>query len=224
MKPLFGISILGATLSFLSAASYAQTTITSVPYTIAAQGRYILANDLTYSAANGNAITVNTDNVTIDLNGYILDTVTPNSGATGIFASDRANVQVRNGAIAGFRYGVYFPGFGHLVDGIRFWQNSYAVLFWQSEACVAQNCQINGPGVVGVFFPGGTGNRAANNVATGLQYGFASTGTNYFDSNYADNCSQYGIFTNLQTKLRFNTTTNCATGVSGGTSEGASDN
>jgi hypothetical protein len=42
---------------------------------------------------------------------------------------------------------------------------------------------------------------------------------------YADECSIYGIYaSSAGTKLRFNTTTNCATGVFGGTSEGGSDN
>jgi hypothetical protein len=59
MKPLCGTSILGAILSFLSVASYGQTPITSIPYTITAPGTYIFARDLTYSAASGNVITVN---------------------------------------------------------------------------------------------------------------------------------------------------------------------
>jgi hypothetical protein len=231
MKPLFGISILGATLSFLSAASYAQTTITSVPYTISAPGRYIFANNLTYSAAGGVAITVNAHYVSIDLNGHYLYCPTSNNGAVGISASNKANLQVRNGAIVGFARGVdsEYPGsgtnynFGHLVDGIRFWQNGNAVDFGQSKACVVQNCQIIGPGSMGVYFLSGNGNRATSNVATGLDIGFASTGTDYFDSNYADNCS-YGIWSrSATTKLRFNTTTNCTTGVSGGSSEFAND-
>jgi parallel beta-helix repeat protein len=228
MKPLFGTSILGAILSFLSVASYGQTPITSVPYTITASGAYIFAHDLTYSAANGVAITVTTNNVIIDLNGHILRTFVSNSGARGIEADNRANVQVRNGAIAGFSIGVLGwganPNFGHLVDGVRFWNNSYGVYFYESRCCVVQNCQITGPGLAGVYFNSGTGNRAANNVATGLSVGFSSSGTDYFDSNYADNCSSYGFYTySATTKLRFNTTTNCATGVFGGTSEGASD-
>jgi hypothetical protein len=229
MKPLFDISILGVTLSFLSAASYAQTPIASVPYTITAQGTYILANNLLYSAANGNAITVATNNVIIDLNGHILHTAISNSSATGIYANNRADIQVRNGAIAGFSNGVEFSGasfnFGHVVDGIRFWQTKEnAVWFVQSQACVVQNCQIIGPGRIGVYFNGGTGNRAANNVATGLTFGFASDGTDYLDSNYADKCTN-GIWAlSATTKFRFNTTTNCANGVLGGTSEFANDN
>jgi hypothetical protein len=127
MKPLFGISILGATLSFLSAASYAQTPITSVPYTISAPGRYILANNLTYSAASGNAITVEASNVSIDLNGYYLYCPTSNNSANGIYENNLANLQVRNGIIVGFFWGIQFQGinnFGHGVDGIRFWKNS----------------------------------------------------------------------------------------------------
>ena len=139
MKFIISNSVLAAGLMLLSAASYGETTITSVPYTITAQGRYILGNDLLYSAANGNAITVKTNNVTIDLNGHILHNLTSNNGATGIFASNGANVHVRNGAIAGFYVGVHFSGFGHLVDGIRFSAiTPNAVWFEVSKACVVQ--------------------------------------------------------------------------------------
>jgi len=211
----------------LSVVSYGQTPINSVPYTISAPGTYILANNLTYSGANGNAITVNADHVSIDLNRFYLYCPTSNNFAIGICAISKADVQVSNGFIGGFWIGVNFSGgnsnFGHLVDGIRFWQNSYAVVFVQTKACVVQNCQIIGPGGVGVEFYNGTGNRATNNVATGLVYGFLGAGTDYFDSNYADNCSN-GIYANsATTKLRFNTTTNCAAGVTGGTSEFGAD-
>jgi hypothetical protein len=229
MKCFISNSVLAAGLTLLSVASYGQTPINSVPYTISAPGTYILANNLTYSGANGNAITVNADHVSIDLNRYYLYCPTSNNFAIGICAISKADVQVRNGFIGGFWIGVNFSGgnsnFDHLVDGIRFSQNTYAVVFVQTKACVVQNCQIIGPGRAGVWFNSGTGNRAANNVATGLTYGFASDGTDYFDSNYADNCSSYGIWAgSATTKFRFNTTTNCATNVLGGTEEFAGDN
>ena len=79
-------------------------------------------------------------------------------------------------------------------------------------------------GIYGVEFFNGTGNRASNNVAAGMYYGFYSNGSDYFDSNYADSCLDVGIYAaSAATKFRFNTTTNCGAGVQGGTSEGASD-
>jgi hypothetical protein len=229
MKPLFGIAILGATLSFLSAASYAQTPISSVPYTITAPGKYILSNDLLYSGESGNAITVNTSNVTINLNGFYI--VCPNSNnANGVYANGQNHITVKNGEIIGFNLGVSFTattlGAGnsaHLVDAVRFIRDSWGVYCVYGTACVVQNCQIVG-GYVGVDFLQGTGNRATNNVVDGAESGFYRTRTDYFDSNYADSCSIGFDASSTTTRLRFNATTRCATGVFGGTSEGASDN
>jgi parallel beta-helix repeat protein len=174
------------------------------------------------SAASGNAITVNASNVSIDLNGHTLNCVTSSNSANGIYGSNRANLQVRNGLIGGFNHGVDLEAgtlaFGSGVAGIRFWKNQWAIYFNGSTGCVVQNCQFIS-GFVGVLFLNGSGNRATNNVASGLSYGFASEGTDYFDSNYADKCT-FGIWAgSATTKFRFNTTTNCTTAVTGGTSE-----
>lgn len=86
---------------------------------------------------------------------------------------------------------------------------------------MVKNCQFVG-GTYSIEFYSGAGNRATNNVASGETQGFVSTGTDYFDSNYADGCAT-GFNVSPATKLRFNTTTNCDQGVSGGTSEFAND-
>jgi hypothetical protein len=233
MKHLFASSILAATLTLLSVPSYGQTTINSVPYTISSPGTYVLTSNLTCPGGY-DAITVNVSNVTIDLNGYYLYCPTPTATGTGIFVNDRANVRIKNGEIVGFYVGVYAEyassvtnlNFGHLIEDVRFYNNSTAVEFYQSSGCVVKDCQIIGGanGHNAVWFDSGTGNRAVGNVASGLTlYGFYSNGSDYFDSNYADSCT-YGIYaTSTTTKLRFNTTTNCNRGISGGSSELTND-
>jgi len=174
---------------------------------------------------------VNASNVTIDLNGYQLVCANSSYSTWGIYANNVSYVSVKNGAIAGFAFGIElgFPGggsnvnFGHLVDGVRFSKDLGGVAFYMTRGCVVRNCQIEG-GIYGVSFDQGAGNRASNNVATGVEYGFYSSGADYFDSNYADSCTYAGIYAeSAVTKLRFNTTTNCGVAVYGGTSEGASD-
>jgi parallel beta-helix repeat protein len=232
MKRLFASLAFAAGLTLLTVGSYGQTPIASLPYTISSGGNYYLTQNLTYSGAAGNAITVNASNVTIDLNGYQLFCSNSNNSTWGIYANNVSNVSIKNGAIDGFTFGIElgFPGggsnvnFGHLVDGVRFSNDLESVAFYTTRGCVVRNCQIDG-GLYGVVFNNGAGNRASNNVATGVGYGFTSIGAHYFDSNYADSCTYTGIYaaSGTATKLRFNTTTNCGVAVYGGTSEGASD-
>jgi len=231
MKHLFASLAFATASTLLPVASYGWTPIASLPYTISAGGTYMLTNNLTYFGTVGNAITVTASNVTIDLNGYQIFCSASNNWAWGIYANNVSNVSVKNGVIAGFAFAVdldYPQGgsnvnFGHLVDGLRFTNNQVGVVCYMSGACVVKNCQFYG-GYYGVEFDFGKGNRASNNVASGTGYGFYSTGTDYFESNYADSCTWGGIYAgSAATKLRFNTTTNCGVGVTGGTSEGATD-
>jgi hypothetical protein len=50
MKCFISNSVLAAGLMLLSVASYGQTPITSVPFTISAPGKYILAKKITESS------------------------------------------------------------------------------------------------------------------------------------------------------------------------------
>lgn len=234
MKPLFGISILGATLSFLSAASYAQTPITSVPFVINTPGNYIVPNPLVYSPSSGAAIVVNANNVTIDLNGQSLSCSMSSNVAIGIYVYSKTNARIKNGQIDQFSVGInaiyiFSPihglngNGGHVVDTVGFSHvGKAAVLFEQSGGCVVRNCLVTGC-ISGIQFLSGEGNRATDNVISGAELtGLSSNGVDYFDSNYVDNC-KIGIQAGEKTKLRFNTTTNCATAILGGTSEFAND-
>jgi len=93
--------------------------ITSLPYTISAPGAYYLGGNLTY-AGTGNAITINGDvnNVTIDLMGF---TITGSGSGTGISMWHSVNVEIRNGTVTGFTYGIYEQGGGrgHRVLNVR---------------------------------------------------------------------------------------------------------
>jgi hypothetical protein len=229
MKHLFAYCFFAASLLLPSVSAYGDIPITSLPFIISAPGTYILANNLSYSTATGDAIKVDAADVTIDLNGYYLRCSVSGNHAVGIYLNSVNNVRVKNGTIIGFVVGEYANttgaanvNFGHVLEDVRFYDNiSWAVFYSQSKACVVKNCQFIG-GTNGITFFGGIGNRATNNVAHGETQGFISNGTNYFDSNYADSCGT-GFNVSPTTKLRFNTTTNCTQGVSGGISEFAND-
>jgi hypothetical protein len=100
--------------------------IDSLPVTIKEPGRYCLVRDFETDFSGGPAIEVEADRVTIDLQGHAIDNtrVGPNY-ASGVFSWERSHVAVRNGSLAGFRWGIALSGpFGtdagyHLVEEMR---------------------------------------------------------------------------------------------------------
>lgn len=78
-----------------------RTIITNLPYTITQSGSYYLVTNLT-AASGVTGITINADNVTVDLNGFELVGTGP--FANGIWATPafRTNIVVRNGTVRGW--------------------------------------------------------------------------------------------------------------------------
>ena len=91
------------------------TNITAIPATISTQGVYCLKQHESAALASGAAITINVNNVTLDCNEFKIGNLAAGSGtnATGVQASGRINVTVRNCGIRGFRTGVRLRGDGH---------------------------------------------------------------------------------------------------------------
>lgn len=75
------------------------TSITSLPYTINNPGIYCLKANRSISSGS-NAITINADNVTIDLNGFALTGI--NTSYKAIFADGKNNITIKNGIVSGF--------------------------------------------------------------------------------------------------------------------------
>lgn len=133
------------------------TKITRVPYVINAPGFYFLAGNLTSSSSY--AITVNADDVTLDLMGFSLSyTGSDIYWRVGVFMDGRTNVEVRNGTVRGFTpVGIMENGaFGnkHRVVNVR---------------------AINSPGGHGIFLLGSShlvqNCTASNNYSAGIIIG-----------------------------------------------------
>jgi hypothetical protein len=97
--------------------------IDSIPTVISTQGIWCLRKDLATNLTGVNAIDIQTNNVTIDCNGFKLGNLGAGAGtySTGIYAyGQRSNITVRNCNIRGFRGGIMIygndPGSGHLVE------------------------------------------------------------------------------------------------------------
>jgi hypothetical protein len=120
------------------------TKISTVPYTITTPGFYYLAGNLNYSSSTGNAITINADDVTLDLMG---NTLTGPGVATGtveaITMSGRTNVEVRNGTVRNFFVGVHDGdinnGKEHRAINLRVANTTFGIIF-DGKNHLIKNC------------------------------------------------------------------------------------
>ncbi|MHC4687903.1 MAG: NosD domain-containing protein [Planctomycetota bacterium] len=158
------------------------------------QGIFCFTGNLATNMASGNAITINVNNVTIDLNGYKLGNLAAGVGteARGIFADQKRNITIRNGTIRGFIRGIDLNGSdatssGHLIEDVRADGNTRMGIRVVGTGNVIRNNQVVSTGGstvsssafgIAVF---GTGARVINNDVTDTA---ASSG------------NTHGIFTN----------------------------
>jgi parallel beta-helix repeat protein len=95
--------------------------IDSLPTTISAQGTWCLRGNLSTAINSGKAITIATNNVTIDCNNFKIGGLGAGLAtfAEGIGADARLNATIRNCNIRGFRLGIHLDGASggnHLVE------------------------------------------------------------------------------------------------------------
>lgn len=116
-----------AAMILCAGAARAETTecteITAIPFVITAQGVYCLKQNFGSPDTDITAIDVQTNNVTIDLNGFKLGNLGAGAAtsSTGVRADNRENVTIRNGIIRGFANGVSLTGTsssGHVIEDL----------------------------------------------------------------------------------------------------------
>jgi parallel beta-helix repeat protein len=97
-----------------------------LPLTISEPNSYYLVEDVNFTD-DANAITIECNDVTIDLMGYTLKG--PDSGnKSGIYMNRRTNVEIRNGTVRDFYNGIYeFSDYGtqHRIMNVRAMSNQY---------------------------------------------------------------------------------------------------
>jgi hypothetical protein len=148
LRPLVLILLAG----FVSSAHAATKLIAKVPFTISVPWQYAFAKNLSYTGI-GNAITINTDDVSIDLRGFTLQGKTVNAIANdtrGIFADGKNHLTIRNGTIRGFARGVIVDGidtnFGDLVEDLTVLESTYiGIQVGGSDSIVRRN-RVRGVG------------------------------------------------------------------------------
>jgi len=151
-----------------------------LPLTITESGSYYLVED---AYCGSTAITVNVDNVTIDLMGYSL--IGPGgSGANyGIYMSSRTNVEIRNGTIRNFgRHGIYdgITNGKHRAINVRAISNGGGGIYLNGQSNLVKDCTACENGGGGIRCGYGsvvTGNTANSNGDEGIYAWSGSTVT-----------------------------------------------
>lgn len=214
------VPILGIIL-FMPAVTRAATVITSLPYTITAPGKYELQRDLVASETSG--ITVNADNVAIDLKEHTISLPNITRRQVGV-SINATNVTVRNGTISGFLIGVDIEGRGSQ-DKLEKLQvlNSYTGIALEvGNDHLVQDCYIIGRGKekddVGILvFAPTSGVQITNNQVSecGTAIRAFANGGSAIIHNYVAN-SQTGFELHHREFYQGNVATNCAEPYFGG--------
>jgi len=130
------------------------TDITYVPYEIILEGVYCFSGHLETSVTTGNAITINVDNVVINMNGWKLDGLGAGTATqtNGIYAGQHNNITIRNGTIRGFYRGIYLSSHnsqGYLVENIRAEKNTFiGLVVFGTGNIVRQNQVVDTTGSI----------------------------------------------------------------------------
>lgn len=189
-----------------------------LPLTITEPNSYYLVEDVNFTDTTNHAITIECDDVTIDLMGYTLNG--PNSTSYhGIHINGCTNVEVRNGTVRDFYNGIRGSSSierNHRVIGVRAISNDgYGIRFYGNghlikDCTVAEN---GGGGISASISSTVTGNTAYNCGAIGINTGAGCTVT----GNTARYNASYGISTSTGCTIANNSTyNNDDTGINAG--------
>lgn len=88
--------------------------ISSLPYTITEPGSYYITGNLSFNSGNG--ITIESDDVSIDLIGH---TITGWDGGDCIYSIEQSNITIKNGTVRNCRNGILCDHTGYNIYGIE---------------------------------------------------------------------------------------------------------
>lgn len=119
------------------------TPIGPLPATINKQGTHCLTRSRWTSMTSGAAITINANNVTLDMRGWTLRGLGggTSTSAVGVFSA-RHRVTVRNGVILGFQTGVHLSGRGALVEDLLLDRNRLIGIHVEGESAVVRRNRV----------------------------------------------------------------------------------
>jgi hypothetical protein len=187
------------------------TKITSLPYTINSPGFYYVIGNLT--CASGHGITVNANDVTIDLMGFCLSGNSGSGESIAILSQDHSNLEVRNGTLRGWKTcgvlasSVEMGSDSTKVINVRCQNNNYLNISLVGANSLVRGCTIYGgdTGIAASLVENNVVSNCSSNGITG-----ASGYSNRISGNVVSNCST-GI--NVIGSIIGNVVNNCGTGI-----------
>jgi len=163
--------------------------IVSLPAVISTQGTWCMNKDLATAITSGNAITISTNNVTIDCNNFKLGGLAAGFGTftNGIFATSKTGITIRNCNIRGFSVGAYFATSGStvVVEDNAFYGNTVnAIAMINVDSSVIRNNRINTTGgstaqsfAAAIYLDGGNTLVVRDNSISGVAPDASTTST-----------------------------------------------
>ena len=173
--------------------TFCNAYITTLPYTITMQGHYCFDRNLSTAMTSGNAITINSDFVVVDLNNFKLGGGSAGLGTdtTGIYANNHRNITVRDGNIRGFKYGIFLSGSsttsgGHLVENNVLDGNTYYGAYVYGDSSVIRNNTVvntggasSNPSYMTGIFGYGAGTSGLTSIRDNVISNTFNTGSGY---------------------------------------------
>ena len=135
--------------------------IDHVPFTISAAGSYFLTRDVTGPANTGDGITIASDDVTLDLNGFsVIGTAADTSQVHGfgitVSSVPRHNIVIRNGVVRDWNYGIVGDrAHQSRIDGVRAYNNKWEGIRGGTDTTIT-DCSSASNGEFGIESFGGT--------------------------------------------------------------------
>ncbi len=182
-KTMAWVIALWVMLSVGAWAGDGQIDIAEIPYTISSSGSYIVVHDLATTQTDTNGITIDADNVTLDLNGHALIGPGKAAGTTGngiyVPGPGKYNIAIRNGTVRDWRQdGIKGnSAYNSQFEALRCYSNGLDGIRTGHRCMVSNNsCYING--LHGILTATGctvSGNICPNNTGSGIYAGAGNT-------------------------------------------------
>lgn len=176
MKAKWVMMVVSCLMLLIASAAFAETEITALPFTIGSGGSYYINQD--FYGIQGYGIEIdNTNDVTIDLRGHIIQGTGTNSGIKIVNVS--YNTEVKNGTIRGFHYGIessYDSAYLRFIN-LRIIDNNNDGFYIDSSGALVKDCSASYNGGFGIYTRDAsviTGNISSSNGSDGI-YAYTST-------------------------------------------------